>query len=63
MARRSKYKFGTSKVGDTITVEPLDFYAMKNSLSGYNKRNATQLNYEQTGEPDKFGKVIFKRIA
>ncbi len=64
MARRSKYKFATSKVGDTIIVEPLDFYSLKNSLTGYNKRNETQkLTYEQIGEPDKFGRVTFKRTA
>ena len=63
MARRSKYKFATSNIGDTIIVEPIDFYAMKNSLAGFNKRNNKDLKYEQVGEPNKFGKVEFKRTA
>ena len=63
MARRSKYKFGISKVGDTITINGIDVYSMKNSLAGYNERNKKQLAYEQVGEPDKFNQYTFKRIA
>ncbi len=63
MARRSKYKFGTSGIGDTITINGIDVYSMSNSLAGYNKRNKSELKYEQVGEPDKSNRYTFKRIA
>ena len=63
MARRSKYKFGASKIGDTITIAGIDVYSMKNSLAGYNERNDKKLAYEQVGEPDRFNQYTFKRIS
>lgn len=63
MARRSKYNFGKSNIGDTILIKGIDVYSMNNSLAGYNKRNQSELKYEQVGEPDKFNQYTFKRTA
>ena len=63
MARRSKYKFGTSVIGDTITINGIDVYSMANSLAGYNKRNDKTLVYEQVGDPDKANRYTFKRTS
>jgi len=63
MARRSKYKFASLAVNDILVVEPLDVYAMKNSLHGFNKRNKTNIALSDIGEPDKKGNYTFTRIA
>lgn len=63
MARRSKYKFASLAKGDVITVEPIDVYAMRNSLAGFNKRNKTAIRLSNIGEPDSTGNYTFTRIA
>ena len=63
MARRSKYKFASLQVKDTITVAAIDVYTMLNSLAGFNKRNDAKIELSEIGEPDKKGNYTFTRIA
>lgn len=57
---RSKYNFGTRKVGDEITVEPLDVHSMLSSLGAYNRRHGRKIELEATGELTENGESKFK---
>lgn len=47
---RSKYEFGTRKVGDEILVKPLDVHSFNVALASFNTRHGRDIQVENLGE-------------
>lgn len=54
---RSKYNFGSYKVGDVLTVEPMDVHSMLCSLASFNRRHNRKIEVVPSGELDENNKV------